>query len=699
MSGHPTTSTVSEREASTSKEGMSFEEKIGMAKKFDREMKDYAKATVKEFLGIYGYEEDVDINIDESESHKTGETSTSQAVDKQTETEPTTSTVSTMTCVVDKGSDRPVSSVSISSSTSNASNEDSGSVKQEENPRQNLCLSTFSWDEYLAETKGIAAPWTCFKQAATPPYNGFQCGMKLEAADPRNEGAVCVATVVGVIGSRLRLRFDGCGNLNDIWRVIDSGDIHPVGWCEGNGGVLKPPVGFRMEGSSFKSFLKKNLANGELAPFRLFKKEPNTPKVNLFCPTFKLEAVDLKNPALICVGTVVDVIGDDVMVAFDGFKDTAYTYPFYSRDIFPPGWCYFSGHPLQLPGPEYRKFKTSASQKERSVLHVVKPLDDDDEDDYEPRTAITLSNKQRTVRAISSVENADSPSEDPNVDHALNFPVPVELFVNFSCEFGSYLDPSKVAELRPVFRGNVRDVLQSSIQAIVNVAYNPSIVIGFLRPGRGKIVIRAKHGKDTYTCCLQSVDHIWVFWNVFGRFTDNLRCCKNLFSSEKLHGVCPKCNDQGRKRLMEEKQLAEQEKLRNDLRMEEIRKQELRNEERRMEEVRNERMRNQELARKEQQREEPVTKMRRIVRDEELNEVSDIGSTSSPLTWSIDEVVEYFAKSDISKYAELFKQHEIDGGALLLLNRETIMSCMQFKLGPALKLLNHIAELKTKFNL
>ena len=58
-------------------------------------------------------------------------------------------------------------------------------------------------------------------------------------------------------------------------------------------------------------------------------------------------------------------------------------------------------------------------------------------------------------------------------------------------------------------------------------------------------MIKAKHGPDTYTCCLQSVDHIWVFWNVFGRFTDNLRCCKNLFSSEKVQGVCPKCNDQG----------------------------------------------------------------------------------------------------------------------------------------------------------
>ena len=76
----------------------------------------------------------------------------------------------------------------------------------------------------------------------------------------------------------------------------------------------------------------------------------------------------------------------------------------------------------------------------------------------------------------------------------------------------------------------------------------------------------------------------------------------------------------GRKRLIEEKQLAEQEKLRNELRMEEIRKQELRNEELRMEEVRNERQRNQELARKEQQRGEPVTKMRRMARDEEPRE-------------------------------------------------------------------------------
>ena len=54
---------------------------------------DYAKATVKEFLGIYGYEEDVDINMDDSETQKASETSTntSQTTDKQTESTTTTS--------------------------------------------------------------------------------------------------------------------------------------------------------------------------------------------------------------------------------------------------------------------------------------------------------------------------------------------------------------------------------------------------------------------------------------------------------------------------------------------------------------------------------------------------------------------------------------------------------------------------------
>ena len=67
--------------------------------------------------------------------------------------------------------------------------------------------------------------------------------MKLEASDPRNLTSTCIATVVGMQGPRLRLRLDGSDNTNDFWRLVDSGDLHPIGYCEKNGGLLQPPLG------------------------------------------------------------------------------------------------------------------------------------------------------------------------------------------------------------------------------------------------------------------------------------------------------------------------------------------------------------------------------------------------------------------------------------------------------------------------
>ena len=64
----------------------------------------------------------------------------------------------------------------------------------------------------------------------------------------------------------------------------------------------------------------------------------------------KLEAVDPKNPALICVASVAEVEGDMIRVDFDGYMGSDYRCRFDSRDLFPVGWCYFSGYPLQPPG-------------------------------------------------------------------------------------------------------------------------------------------------------------------------------------------------------------------------------------------------------------------------------------------------------------------------------------------------------------
>ncbi|KPP58035.1 hypothetical protein Z043_124182, partial [Scleropages formosus] len=101
----------------------------------------------------------------------------------------------------------------------------------------------FSWEKYLKETGATAAPAYCFRQSTTPPVNEFKAGMKLEAQDPRNTTSTCIATVVGLTGSRLRLRLDGSDNKNDFWRLVDSSEIQPIGNCEKNGGMLQPPLG------------------------------------------------------------------------------------------------------------------------------------------------------------------------------------------------------------------------------------------------------------------------------------------------------------------------------------------------------------------------------------------------------------------------------------------------------------------------
>ena len=128
--------------------------------------------------------------------------------------------------------------------------------------------------------------------------------MKLEAIDPRNTTSTCIATVIGSIGPRLRLRLDGSDNSNDFWRLVDSSEINPIGTCEKEGGMLQPPLGFRANASFWPLFLLKTLNGAEMAPAKCFKTEPKSPSGNLFEVGMKLEAIDRKNPHLICVATV-----------------------------------------------------------------------------------------------------------------------------------------------------------------------------------------------------------------------------------------------------------------------------------------------------------------------------------------------------------------------------------------------------------
>ncbi|KAM9405891.1 polycomb protein SCMH1-like isoform 1-T15 [Salvelinus alpinus] len=234
----------------------------------------------------------------------------------------------------------------------------------------------FSWDKYLKETGASAAPAHCFRQGATPPVNEFKAGMKLEAQDPRNTTSTCIATVVGLTGSRLRLRLDGSDNKNDFWCLVDSSEIQPIGNCEKNAGMLQPPLGFRLNASSWPMFLLKTLNGAEMAPARIFhKQEPPAPEQNSFQVGMKLEAVDRKNPHFICPATVGALRGVEVLVTFDGWRGAFDYYCRYdSRDIFPVGWCSLTGDNLQPPGTKAVLPKTLGCLSDGSEGTAMHPM-------------------------------------------------------------------------------------------------------------------------------------------------------------------------------------------------------------------------------------------------------------------------------------------------------------------------------------
>lgn len=71
--------------------------------------------------------------------------------------------------------------------------------------------------------------------------------------------------------------------------------------------------------------------------------------------------------------------------------------------------------------------------------------------------------------------------------------------------------------------------------------------------------------------------------------------------------------------------------------------------------------------------------------------------SKNPSSWSIEEVMQFVRDADptaLAPHAELFRKHEIDGKALMLLRSDMIMKYMGLKLGPALKLCHHIERLK-----
>ncbi|KAM7542187.1 hypothetical protein Aperf_G00000011187 [Anoplocephala perfoliata] len=157
-----------------------------------------------------------------------------------------------------------------------------------------------------------------------------------------------LARVIETAGPRLRVRLVGTDDRNDCWFLVDSDEIRPYPSNE----TLQPPFGYVYNHLVWSKTLRRTVEEGKAAPPECFARPPPDPECNLFKKGDKLEAVDRHNAQLICPATIGEVSGQHVLVSFDGWSGNFdYWTRYDSRDLFPCGWCKLAGHALQSPGP------------------------------------------------------------------------------------------------------------------------------------------------------------------------------------------------------------------------------------------------------------------------------------------------------------------------------------------------------------
>ncbi|CAG2108393.1 unnamed protein product, partial [Medioppia subpectinata] len=94
-----------------------------------------------------------------------------------------------------------------------------------------------------------------------------------------------------------------------------------------------------------------------------------------------------------------------------------------------------------------------------------------------------------------------------------------------------------------------------------------------------------------------------------------------------------------------------------------------------------------------------------VEEEEEANEVDgeskalsdcnqSLNTTVTPQKWSVEEVESFIRDAGFPSESQIFKEQEIDGRSLLLLRRMDVLTGLSLKLGPALKIYNHISRLQ-----
>lgn len=218
----------------------------------------------------------------------------------------------------------------------------------------------FKFEDYYEKEAGQRSTRPCFER-----------GMKLEAVDPLNLSAICVATVMAVLKyGYMMIRIDSyeADQSGADWFCYHerSPCIFPPGFCDDNHIVLTPPRGFDAAEFHWNEYL---IQTGSLpASLAMFERDVPAQQAAGFQVGMKLECADLMDPRLVCVATVDRVVGRLLKVHFDGWEDEYDQWlDCESPDMYPVGWCVLVGHKLEGPPAPVRQSAASMAQTAAAV--------------------------------------------------------------------------------------------------------------------------------------------------------------------------------------------------------------------------------------------------------------------------------------------------------------------------------------------
>nr|XP_020448925.1 scm-like with four MBT domains protein 1 [Monopterus albus] len=399
-------------------------------------------------------------------------------------------------------------------------------------PSDLLALRTEDeWEEVkqrisdLPQDEALTAEFS--KDQPTIAAHCFKKGMKLEAVDPAAPISIRPATVAKVFNEQYFLvtMDDLCGieESEATGRSFlchrDSPGIFPAQWSLKNGLPLSPPPGYQGPDFDWADYLKQ--CEAEAAPQHCF---PTEQCDHSFKEAMKLEAVNPLSPENIHVATVARVKGQYLWLTLEGLKQPVPELIVHvdSLDIFPVSWCETNGYPLVYP------FKPSV-EKERKIA-VVQP--------EKHRTSPKSSSPDMVKQQMAS--HSETGAGQSNGKYCCP-----KIYFNHRCFSGPYLNKGRIAEL-PQFigPGNCVLVLKEVLTLLINSAYKPSRVLRELQldqesrwQGHGE-TLKAKYKGKSYRATVEIVRTADRVADFCRKTCIKLECCPNLFGPRMVLERC-----------------------------------------------------------------------------------------------------------------------------------------------------------------